>query len=80
MNCVIIQTDLGPYCESHRTWHEEETMNEPDPVLMEWTSLLRKQFTQRLPLFQEQDIHECDHPSGEPQATCPVCRREMTDG
>ena len=80
MNCVIIQTDLGPYCESHRTWHEEETMNEPDPVLMEWTHLLRKQFTQRLPLFQERTVHSCQQqPDGQPD-TCPACREEKTDG
>lgn len=24
MNCVLIETDQGRYCDSHRTWHHEE--------------------------------------------------------
>ena len=80
MNCVVIQTEFGPYCDSHRMWHEEETMNEPDPVVMEWTHLLRKQFTQRLPLFQERAVHTCrEEPDGVWQ-DCPACLEEVTDG
>ena len=35
MNCVLIETDFGMYCDSHRTWHDGWTWSDeiwPHPI------------------------------------------------